>query len=237
MEIAEQSHTSIISFWKYFLVIASSGIALSILLLLFGIWRGGERFVRAIDSFRLPSRSITTRVDLSHSIVDRLSGVSELTTAEFVMDSIVPAAREQKIGEFVLGTTRLIYIARGEVKAGIDLSNLSADNVEIIADTVRIHLPPPEILDSKIDVNRSRVYDYDRGFLGLGPDVAPQLQTLAQRRTLETIVATACERGILEEANERAVLSLTQLLNAFGYAAVEVVTSTPSLPGCNGVSN
>ncbi|MFN9672445.1 MAG: DUF4230 domain-containing protein [Microcystis sp.] len=56
------------------------------------------------------------------------------------------------------------------------------------------------------------VYDYDRGFLGLGPDVAPQLQTLAQQETLEKILATACQKGILQEANQKAVLALTQLL-------------------------
>jgi hypothetical protein len=57
--------------------------------------------------------------------------------------------------------------------------------VQVTNNTIQLRLPPPRILDSKIDVNRSSVYDYNRGFLGLGPDVGPQLQTLAQRETLK----------------------------------------------------
>jgi len=89
-----------------------------------------------------------------------------------------------------------------------------------------VQLPPPQILDSKIDVNRSRVYDYDRGFLNLGPDVAPQLQTLAQRETLQKIVTNACDSGILNEASDRAQSVLTQLLSTAGFRQIEI---TPSL--------
>jgi hypothetical protein len=53
-------------------------------------------------------------------------------------------------------------------------------------------------------VRQSQVYDYDRGFLSLGPDVAPQLQTLAQQETLKNIVTQACRQGFLEEANQKA---------------------------------
>jgi hypothetical protein len=53
-------------------------------------------------------------------------------------------------------------------------------------------------------VQRSRIYQYDWGFLNLGPDTAPELQSLAQRQTLAKITAYTCEQGILDEANERA---------------------------------
>jgi hypothetical protein len=76
------------------------------------------------------------------------------------------------------------------------------------------------------------VYDYDRGFLNLGPDAAPQLQTLAQQETLKKIVANACREDLLQEANDRAQLVVSQLLNTAGYQAVEVKTQPPAPETC-----
>jgi predicted transcriptional regulator len=109
---------------------------------------------------------------------------------------------------------------------------LKADDVAVVNDTIQLQLPPPRILDSKIDVNRSSVYDYDRGFLGLGPDVAPQLQTLAQQETLKKIVTAACSEGVLEQANDRAELVVAQLLSTAGHKQVEVKTQSPPPGTC-----
>ena len=123
------------------------------------------------------------------------------------------------------------------MRAGVDLKDLNANNVQIVNDTIQLQLPPPRILDSKIDVNRSSVYDYDRGFLGLGPDVAPQLQMLAQRETLKKITTAACSQGVLQQANDRAELVVEKLLNTAGYKQVLVNTQSP-LPGsCMAVEN
>jgi hypothetical protein len=137
-----------------------------------------------------------------------------------------------KLANYTVGSTTLLYIAYGEVRAGVDLKDLKADNVQIVNDTIQLQLPPPRILDSKIDVNRSSVYDYNRGFLGLGPDVAPQLQTIAQRETLKKIVSAACSQGVLKQANERAELVVEKLLNTAGYKQVQVKTQPPAPGTC-----
>jgi Protein of unknown function (DUF4230) len=122
----------------------------------------------------------------------------------------------------------LLYIAYGEVRAGVDLAELKPEDVQVSGDTTILRLPPPRILDSKIDVSRSKVYDYDRGFLGLGPDAAPQLQELAQRETLDKVVASACANGILQSASDRAKMTVTQLLMTAGYPRL-IVESQPAL--------
>ncbi|HEY9667514.1 MAG TPA: DUF4230 domain-containing protein, partial [Coleofasciculaceae cyanobacterium] len=115
---------------------------------------------------------------------------------------------------------------------GVDLKDLKPEDVTIVNDTIQLQLPPPRILDSKIDVNRSSVYDYDRGFLGLGPDTAPQLQTLAQQETLKKISAAACRENLLAQANDRAQLVVEKLLNTAGYKQVEVKTQPPAPGTC-----
>ncbi|MEG3439066.1 DUF4230 domain-containing protein [Pannus brasiliensis CCIBt3594] len=206
--------------FRYFALTGQIGIGIVSIALIFGVWKTLDR----VASFFAPA---VPKVEVSSIIVDRVRALSELTTASFVMEAIVPTSKAQKVGNFVLAETKLLYIANGEVKAGINLEKITPDSVTVEGDRIRIQLPPPEILDSKIDVTRSRVYDYNRGFLGLGPDVAPELQTLAQKETLAKILTTACERGILQEANEKAKLSLTRIFQTSGYQQVEVIVSEP----------
>ncbi len=213
------------------LLMTTGGILLATLFVLIGIWRTGTRFVGELNSMFNPSPAIP-QVDVRSVVVRQVKNASELTTAVFTMEAVVPTSQDRKLGEYVIGTTRLLYIAYGEVKAGVDLSQLKADNVQIVNDTILLRLPPPRILDSKIDVNRSKVYDYDRGFLGLGPDVAPQLQTLAQQETLLKIITAACSQGLLKQANDRAELVVSQLLNVAGYKEVLVETTSPPPESC-----
>jgi hypothetical protein len=161
-------------------------------------------------------------------VVQQVRGASELTTAVYTMESVVPTSRERTLGGYVIGKTTLLYIAHGEVRAGVDLATLRPEDVQIAGTTATLRLPPPKILDSKIDVNRSKVYDYDRGFMGLGPDVAPELQELAQRETLSKIVEAACTDGVLQAANDRAKLAVSQLLTTAGYTQFMVTTQPPT---------
>lgn len=208
------------------------GITVATLMILLGIIRSGHRFTEGITSFFRPSVS-EPQVDPRTLVVHQVQGASELTTALFAMESVVPTSRDRTLGSYVIGKTTLLYIAYGEVRAGIDLSDMDVDDVTVEGDRLTLRLPPPEILDSKIDVTRSRVYDYDRGFLGLGPDSAPELQQMAQQETLSRIVDVACDSGVLDEANERAEVALTRLLSNAGYEELDIQTQPPSSGECS----
>lgn len=158
-----------------------------------------------------------------HLIIQQMNAVSELTTSEFVIDTIVPTSSTRQLGNLVLGETKLLYVARGEVKAGLDLSKMTSDDINIDGEMIMIKLPSPEILDSKIDLNHSQVYDYNRGFLNLGPDVALQLQSQAQLYTLAQIKQTACQQDILAQANDKAITLIRQLMTNAGYTEVKVI--------------
>ena len=179
---------------------------------------------------------ITTQApdtDIATVVVQQIRGVSELTTTIFAMETVVPTSQARQWGNVVLGRTKLLYIGYGEVRAGIDLSQITPDNVQQNGDRLVVTLPPPQILDQKIDVERSRIYDYDRGFLNLGPDTVPQLQTFAQQETLSKIVTAACDQGILSQANDRAEAVVQGLLSNTGFRQIEVKTTAPT--GCGSV--
>ncbi|GAB4141856.1 MAG: hypothetical protein Fur0046_18060 [Cyanobacteria bacterium J069] len=212
-------------------LLVSGGVMAAGLAVGVGLWQGGDRFLTQLREF-FTVQQPAPQVDVQSIVVQQVRAVSELTTAVFAMQAVVPASRDRTFGGYTIGQTTLLYIAYGEVRAGVDLSQISPADVQIAGQAVSLRLPPPRILDSKIDVNRSKVYDYDRGFLGLGPDVAPELQEIAQRQTLQEIIATACDQGILQTASDRAQVAITQLLSTAGYQ-VTVVPQPPTADACS----
>jgi hypothetical protein len=195
----------------------------------YAFWRSGPRYLEGLKLMLAPPPP-EEQVDVRTIVVQQVREASELSTAVFTMEAVVPAESDRTLAGYVIGKTNLLYIAYGEVRAGLDLSALQPADVQVLptaAPTLQITLPPPQILDSKIDVNRSSVYDYNRGFLSLGPDRAPQLQVMAQQVALDKIEQAACEQGILQTANDRARLVVSQLLNHAGYSQVVVKTQMP----------
>ena len=215
-----------LTFKQQLLLWSVGGINIIILILLLSLWRTGDRALNFIGN--LFSFSAPVSIEPSAPIVAKIRNIQELSTTVQTIETVVPASAERRLGDFPVATTRLLYIARGEIRAGVDLAELTDADVRVTENKIEIDLPPAKILDSKIDVNHSRVYDYNRGFLNLGPDVAPQLQTLAQRETLIEIVNTACSENILEQANIKAKTAITQLLNSTSEQKIVVNTTKPN---------
>ena len=198
---------------------------------LIGAGRSSDRLFNRVQSFLNPPPS-QPKVETRSIVIQQIRSASELTTAVFTMEAVIPTQQDATVGGLVVGTTRLLYIAYGEVRAGVDLSVLTPESVEVVGETLRLRLPPPKILDSKIDVNRSKVYDYNRGLLGLGPDVAPNLQSLAQKEALKKVKDAACTNGILLQANDRAKLTVTQLIKVPNVKEVVIETQAPAVSAC-----
>jgi hypothetical protein len=202
-----------------------------------GLWRSGDRFLAGARLMLTPAPT-EPQVDIRSIVVQQMRGASELTTAIFAMEAVVPTRSDRTLAGYVIGSTNLLYIAYGEVRAGVDLSQIALTDVQVENETaIRITLPPPQILDSKLDLTKSTVYDYDRGLLGLGPDNAPDLQARAQQEALSKIEAAACAEGLLAEANRRAELTVGQLLSTAGFESVTVTTQAPTHSACADLAN
>lgn len=190
--------------------------------------RSGSQFMQGVKTaFTLQPPQ--EKVDVRTVVVEQVRNVSELTTAVFTMEAVVPTESDRKLGDYTIGKTNLLYVAHGEVRAGVDLEELTAADVTTTDSEagrqVTLTLPPPKILDTKLDVSHSEVYDYSRGFLNLGPDRAPELQEMAQKEALAKIERAAFDQNILGQANDRAVLVVTQLLKSAGFNEVVIKTS------------
>lgn len=162
------------------------------------------------------SRSTPASTELqnpSSLIVRQVREVSELTTATFAMETVVPVSEKESILGFDLLESNLLYIAHGNVRVGVDLSEFNSDSVEVEGDTITVNLPPLKILDSKLDLEHSSVYSYDRGLLGAGPDVV-NLHTQAQRQALRKVEESACQGWLIKTASDRVQKNVEHLLDA-----------------------
>lgn len=218
-------------FLKLLGVVTSGGTFLLGLMILLTIGKSGDWLWKQVTSWTTQPQP-APQVDVRSVVVKQVQDSSELTTALFTMEAVVPTQQDSTMGGVVIGSTKLLYIAHGEVRAGIDLSKIALTDVQAQGDALTVRLPMPKLLDSKIDVSRSSVYDYSRGALGLGPDVAPQLQSLAQQKALLKITDAACEKGILTQANDRAKLVLGQLLKSPAYKSITVTVQAPDVATC-----
>ena len=68
-------------------------------------------------------------------------------------------ARPTNIWEEILGTDSLLLLAEGQVVAGIDMTQITKQDIVIQGDHVSMTLPQPEILYSKIDNDKTHVYE------------------------------------------------------------------------------
>jgi Protein of unknown function (DUF4230) len=214
------------------LIVTGGSIMVGALLLL-GLWQSGDRFLAKLAGFLTPPKA-EPQVDVRSVVVKQVQDASELTTAIFTMEAVVPTQQDNNVAGLVIGSTKLLYIAYGQVRAGVDLSQLKPTDVVTTPTGISVRLPAARLLDSKIDVSRSNVYDYNRGFLGLGPDTAPTLQTLAQQKALEKIVDAACREGILQKATDRARLVVSQLVTLPGQ---QVVVEAAPIGDCKVMAN
>ena len=149
----------------------------------------------------------TTRSTTTDKVVSHLQSLSELHTATLKLQAIV-TLKEKKRRGIIRGSARLLYVAFGEIRAGIDLGEVS-EKVDVDG-TVHVRLPRVRILDASIDVERSYAYDITRSIL-FSPETA-HLQTDAQQTALKQLTESALESGLLEVATENAVKMVKQLL-------------------------
>ena len=56
----------------------------------------------------------------------------------------------------------MLLIAVGHVEAGVYVDKVGRDNVRVESKKVTINIPQTRILDSSLDEDKTRLYDWDR---------------------------------------------------------------------------
>jgi hypothetical protein len=160
------------------------------------------------------------RFDVSSpTVVEMIRQLSRLETVEYSLDKIVEGERQSAYLPNFLDGDKLLLVAHGEVIAGIDLGQLKAGDVQVNGDTVHVRLPAAQILTTRIDNGRTRVYSRMTGLL-VSSD--PNLESDVRQTAELQIAQAALDDRILEKARQNARTSVTALLYGLRFRTVDV---------------
>jgi hypothetical protein len=139
--------------------------AITIVALILAIFIGVDRVRDWLPSFDNPFASETidrTRTPVLLAIQD--IGVYQAAAGNY--EVIVDLEKDTDLPSEILGE-RMLLVAVGSVDAGVDLSRLQEDAVELSDDgrTATITLPHAQLYDAELDLEESYVYQRDKGVL------------------------------------------------------------------------
>lgn len=163
------------------------------------------------------------------TVVEQIQHLSDLVTVKYVLEKVVilDSPPTSTLGQFVQGENRVLLLAHGIVKAGIDLKRIAPGDVVIAGRKIILHLPPAKITDAYLDEKQTQVIDWQRGFLRT---FDKDLEQTARQNAVEDINRAARQDGILNDASERAQLELALFLHQAGFEPVEFVDKSPAGP-------
>jgi hypothetical protein len=147
------------------------------------------------------------------SVVHEVQSLSDLVTVKYVMDKVVLLEDVKWYGE-----SRVLLLAHGVVKAGIDLKRMSPDDVIISGKTISLRLPPPQITDAYLDDQASQVIDHSTGLLRA---FDKDLEQTARQNAVDDIRRAARKAGILDDADKRGREELLNFFKRAGFESVE----------------
>ena len=163
------------------------------------------------------------RVYNTSTILQQVQTLSQLVTVKYVMEKVevLEDPSSNMLRQFLPDNTRVILVAHGIVKAGVDLSQMKPGDIKISGNKAVIRLPRPQVTDAYLDERQTQVIEHTTGFLR---SFNKDLEQNTRQNALDNIRRSARSSGILKDADERARFQLNALLRQFGVEEVEYRT-------------
>ena len=154
------------------------------------------------------------------ALLIQVKTLSELVTIKYVIEKVevLEMPSENMVGQLIGSQNRMLLLAHGVVKAGINLERLKPEDLKVEGKRIVIRLPQAEIIDSYLDEKETKVIDRSTGLLA-PPDKNLEQQT--RQNALDNIRRSARSSGILKEAETRAKTQIRTLLTQLGFEKVE----------------
>jgi hypothetical protein len=153
------------------------------------------------------------------AVVKEIQKLQRLETASYTIEKIIDAGTQgTRFQQFLYGD-KILLIANGQVIAGFDLSTVTENDVTIQEDRITVNLPAPQVLFTRLDNDKTRVYDRSTGILSKGER---DLESEARAQAEIEIRTAACESDILATAEENGRKQMTALFTALGFREVTV---------------
>jgi hypothetical protein len=181
------------------------------LVLVFGLGFLVGVILPRMAGFGLAPRSYNTAV-----LLQEVQTLSQLVTVKYVLEKIVilEDPPQNPVRRLLPDETRVILVAHGIVKAGVDLSRLKRGDLRLSGHKVEITLPHAEIMDAYLDEKQTKVIERNTSFLR---DFNKDLEQNARQSAVDDIQRAARTSGILKDADERARAQLRIFFQQLGF--------------------
>lgn len=153
------------------------------------------------------------------TIINQIRPLARLETIQYTVEKVITAEVGQDSLAPLFGD-RMLFVGHGYVTAGIDMKNISTQDLVIENGMIKVRLPVAEIFDATLDNDKSYVYDRDTGLLTHG-DI--NLETTARQAAEDQIRQAALDDGILTQAQANAETFMESLLNKLGYSQISFI--------------
>ncbi len=161
-------------------------------------------------------------------ILQQVQTLSQLVTVKYVMEKVVILSDIPAIpySDFIIpgsSENRVLMVAHGIVKAGIDLGEIKDGDIQVSESPgskkkIVIKLPPARVTDKYLDDKLTKVVEYKTGLLR---SFDKDLEQNARQQAVGDIDRAAREEGILRDAEEKARTQLTNFFHQMGFEEVE----------------
>ena len=133
------------------------------------------------------------------TMVEKITSMGKLELVKYAMKDVI----EKKQIRVLLPDKRILFVAVGEVTGCIDLTKVKKTDINSVNDSITLYLPKPEICYTKLDHQRSRVYDISGSWFPLDTkDMVEDVYKVAEQQILKN----AQQMNILKKTEENATL-------------------------------
>ena len=157
-------------------------------------------------------------------IVTKIRSLGELTTACYYDEMVLSRTKQNAFSSTALGSLareglgkdvddHLVLIAKGTVRAGLDLMDMTEEDVRFVGDTAYIRLPAPQYLDVIVNPSDFEVFAETGKWTH---EEVTGLQDTARQRLL----MGADHYGLKSKAYAGAMDAVTELLAASGFTYI-----------------
>jgi len=151
-----------------------------------------------------------SRIYDTATILKQAQGLVELVTVKYVLQRVVVLEDAKWYGE-----NRVVLVVTGVVKAGVDLSKLSRQDIQISGTNLVISLPPAQITDVYIDDKNTQIVERSTGLLR---KFDKDLEQNARLQAIDDLRRAARYGGILTDAERQAKTQLKLLFSNLGFS-------------------
>jgi Protein of unknown function (DUF4230) len=160
-----------------------------------------------------------THISSEGTVIERIQRLQRLETVVYNMDKIVTGAKDNPLLPDFIAGDRLLMIVHGQVVAGIDFTRIKSGDIKIQDKQIHVHLPNPQILMTRLDNSRTKVYSRNTGIL---VRVDPNLESQVRQEAEGELLQEAAVGGILGTARDNARATVATLLQGLGFEKIEV---------------